>query len=275
MNRTHSDIPGWLEYCRLRLPPVHPPQPTVIPMRRLRPFRLAAAPLLAAAFLAIPGSAAQAQTHLYTFQNSLNDAFAGPALTGLGGTLSASGYTFNANQGLGLSGVFSTNTDYSIAFNSRFDATNGFRKIVDFSNRASDNGYYNQNSTAYLYPALAGPAGAYTNNTMAFTVLTRNATSKLFSVYVNGAVQLSYTDTPGYANFAGGIAHFFVDDFATGGEASAGFVDYLATYDRELSAREVGDLAPFRNVVPEPTTNALVAVGLAGMFAIIRRRRTA
>ena len=51
----------------------------------------------------------------------------------------ASGYTFNANQGLGLSGVFSTNTDYSIAFNSRFDATNGYRKIVDFSNRASDN----------------------------------------------------------------------------------------------------------------------------------------
>lgn len=243
-------------------------------MRHLRPFRLAA-PLLAAALFAIPGSAAQAQTHLYTFQNSLNDAYAGPALTGLGGALSASGYTFGANQGLKLSGVFATNIDYSIAFNSRFDATNGYRKIVDFRDRASDIGYYNLNTATNLYPALSGPAGAYANNTMAFTVLTRNATSKLFTVYVNGALQFSYTDTPGYANFDGGIAHFFVDDFAVGGEASAGFVDYLATYDRELSAREVEDLGPLRNVVPEPTTNALVAVGLAGMFAIIRRRRTA
>ena len=245
-------------------------------MRDLRSFRFAAAPLLAAAFLAVPGSAVQAQTHLYTFQNSLNDAFAGPALTGLGGALSTSGYTFGANQGLKLSGVFATNTDYSIAINSRFDVTTGYRKIVDFSNLASDDGYYNLDTATDLYPVLSGPAGAYADNTMAFTVLTRNATSGLFSVYVNGVLQLSNTDTPGYADFAGGIAHFFVDDFATGQrEASGGFVNYLATYNRELSAREVAGLNPFRNVVPEPTTNALVAVGLAGMFAIIRRRRTA
>ena len=62
-------------------------------MRRL----LASTPLLFAAMLAVPSRAVQAQTHLYTFQNSLNDAYAGPALTGLGGTLSASGYTFGAN----------------------------------------------------------------------------------------------------------------------------------------------------------------------------------
>ena len=275
MNRTHSDIPGWLEYCCAGKVPVHPPQPTVILMRRLRPFRLAAAPLLAAAFLAIPSSAAQAQTHLYTFQNSLNDAFAGPALTGLGGTLSASGYTFIANQGLGLSGVFSTNTDYSIAFNLRLNRTDGFRKIVDFRDRLSDIGYYNQNMAANLFPAVAGPASAYTDNTMAFTVLTRNATSNLFSVYVNGVLQLSYADASGYANFTVATAYFFVDDYVSGGEASGGFVDYLATYDRALSAREVADLRPLRSVVPEPTTNALVAVGLAGMFAIFRRRRTA
>ncbi len=62
-------------------------------MRRL----LASTPLLLAALIALPSTAVQAQNHLYTFQNSLNDAYAGPALTGLGGTLSASGYTFGVN----------------------------------------------------------------------------------------------------------------------------------------------------------------------------------
>ena len=94
---------------------------------------------------------------------------------------------------------------------------------MDFSNLVSDNVSYNLNTATNLFPALAGPAGAYADNTMAFTVLTRNATSKLFFVYVNGAFQLSYVDTPGYANFTVGTAHFFVDDFATEGVAKSRF----------------------------------------------------
>ena len=241
-------------------------------MRRL----LASTPLLLAALIALPSTAVEAQNHLYTFQNSLNDAYAGPALTGLGGTLSASGYTFGVNQGLSLSGVFASNSDYSVAIRSRFDQTTGYRKIVDFSNLAADAGYYNYGTQTNLYPTFFGPGGAYADNTMAFTVLTRNATSGQFAVYVNGVFQGSVIDTPGHANFSPGIAHFFVDDYATSqSEASAGFVDYLAIYDRELTSGEVGALSPDRNVVPEPTTNALVAVGLAGLFAIMRRRRAA
>jgi hypothetical protein len=45
-------------------------------------------------------------THNYVLSSSLSDTLGGPSLVADGGTQSATGYSFNANQGLNLSSAF-------------------------------------------------------------------------------------------------------------------------------------------------------------------------
>ena len=55
--------------------------------------------------------------------------------------------------------------------------------------------------------------------------LTRDASS-IFTMYVNGAKVVSFSDTIGRANFGSNPAHFFIDDVATSQrEAGAGAVE--------------------------------------------------
>ena len=93
---------------------------------------------------------------------------------------------------------------------------------------------------------------------MSTTVLTGDATTKLFSYYVNGTVQGSFTDTQGYADFTAtnNIARLFEADDVYPGEASAGLVAYVATNDTALSANDVATLAVV-TATPEPASTVL------------------
>jgi Concanavalin A-like lectin/glucanases superfamily/PEP-CTERM motif len=231
--------------------------------------------ILVASSLALAGLCAQAATptHLYLL-NDTSDLYGGPSIVGEGGSFGASalgavGYQFAANQGLVLSNVLPTSV-YTIDFSYSFDADSGYRKLIDFKSLTSDAGLYNLSQQLNFYPVTSGVANLVAGQ-LARVTLTRNAAG-VVSGYVNGTLQISFTDNSNLATFSDPqqLGRLFHDDNATGGrESSAGFVDYVRIYNVALTSTEVAGLT---NPVPEPGTWALMFAGLLAVGAAARRR---
>ncbi len=227
--------------------------------------------LASSALLLLPAMQLQAQQRIYNLNGSFADVNGGPSLSPIGsGVLTANGYTFGVNQGLSLTGV--VGSTYTIALRFSFDAVTGYRRIIDYKNRSSDTGVYNYAGQAEFFPYLLAPNVVYAPGQLALSIFTRDAAG-LFSAYVDGVPQYSFLDTQNDAIVdASNTVIFFQDDLVVANEASSGFVNYIATWDRALTAQEAGAfLQP--GVVPEPASLALVAVGLAGVLAVVRRRK--
>jgi Concanavalin A-like lectin/glucanases superfamily/PEP-CTERM motif len=201
--------------------------------------------------------------------NLTNTAGGALSIANNGGALGASGITFGANQGPTISG-FSSPSAYSVELAFSFDAVSGYRKILDFSNRASDIGFYVLNSGLNYYPVTTGPSGDFVPGQLVSVVLTHDGSST--TGYVNGVQRW---DFGGFYNSSADISsvlHAFRDDFATGqGEASSGFVDYIRVYDTKLSAGDVAGLTP-PGAVPEPASWALMIAGFGLTGAAMRRK---
>jgi hypothetical protein len=253
-------------------------------------YTRALAGTLALALTGLAGaSAISAQTlsHLYTLDGVFTDALGGPALTSNGGTLGATGLAFGVNQGPSLSngladgGIYTVETYFSIA------NTSSWVKLIDYWNRTSDHGLYSLGGQmVQINPGFnVSPATLFTPDAMAHLVITRDA-SHFFQAFVNGSLIFALADGGGlYTKFTGpdNVIHFFRDDGATGGEASAGFVDYIRVYDGALSAEQVAGRYANRadqleglpddgHVTPEPMTIVLLGSGLGAVGATRRRR---
>ena len=171
-----------------------------------------------------------AQTHVYSLNNTYADTNGGPSLTPNGGTLSASGYTFAANQGLSLSNALGGNgAGYSIDITFSFnDLTSGntYKKILDFNDLNDDAGLYLLNGQLDFFPIASGPTVVAANQSITVD-LTRNAATQLVTGSLDGVQQFSFVDGSNAAVFGSpdNTIHFFEDDNSTGmREASGGTV---------------------------------------------------
>jgi Concanavalin A-like lectin/glucanases superfamily/PEP-CTERM motif len=225
----------------------------------------------AAAFASVPANAAVIGD--FRLDGDLtNQAGGALMLANNGATLGATGLTFAANQGPTISG-FSNPAAYSVELAFSFDAVSGYRKILDFQNRASDAGLYVLNSALNFYPVTTGPAGDFVAGQISTVVLTHDGTST--AGYVNGVQRWSFTGGANSLANITSVLELLRDDFATGqGEASSGFVDYVRVYDTALSGDEVIGLTPpgpVNGPVPEPATWAMMLFGF-GLIGTMRRR---
>jgi hypothetical protein len=133
-------------------------------------------------------------------------------------------------------------TGYSVVLQFRLDTTSGYRKLVDFADRASDPGLYTLSSLLDFYPAAAGTVATIPDATVVQVVMTRSAAGTVAG-YVNGAPQFSFADSAPYAVPATDGFNLFIDDFVTGAhEASAGVVARVRLYQGDLTAQEVAAL---------------------------------
>lgn len=230
--------------------------------------------LLAVGTLVLAGGAVHAsQTHWYQLNGNLNDTQGGPSLVANGGSFAGGSYNFGPNQGLSLSGALTSDV-YSIDLTFSFGPKTNWSKIVDFNDLSADAGWYRFNSVLQLCSCgtqVNSVAGAFVDNQSVRVTLTRDA-GQMVNQYVNGSFAGSYLDSSNAFTFnqPGSIAHFFVDDHATGqSEAASGSVSRIVIFDNALTANQVATLSP----VPEPESYALLLAGLGLVAGFVRRRQ--
>ena len=161
----------------------------------------------------------------YRFQGSLKeDSGNGPGLGTLGGKLVDGAYAFLGGEGLRLDNV-GVKDHYSLELEFLFDDVDGWQKVIDFHDRASDRGVYVYNGQAQFYNVAIG--GEFDVAQKYVLRLDRDRETKTVRAFLNGKKLWEFEDRDGAAIFIKGIAYFFVDDFGTGSEHSGGEVTRL------------------------------------------------
>jgi hypothetical protein len=227
--------------------------------------------IIAVALVLIGFGCAHAAVHQYRLDGSYADDYGGPNLVPASGTLGANDYTFGPNQGLSLTGALANTGVYTIEIQFKFNDVVGWQKIIDFKNLGPDTGFYSQNGTLSFYNFATG--GSFPANIFQTVVITRDGGNQV-KAYINGALAFQFNDSSSAGVFSTNSIHFFKDDAATGfGEAAAGTVNYIRTYDEALSAGQVAALQAPTAPVPEPAT-ILIWGGLAacGLVPALRRK---
>ncbi len=216
----------------------------------------------------IGASTASAATPIgnYQLQGTRASSGAGPTLLDVGGSNSFQNdsvmgtsrqvLAFPLHSGVKMTptGLGSTNPAYSVVTTFRFDAVDGYRRILDPSNGTVDHGFYVQDGKArYFGPGLTGPTVAFVNDvyaTVAITSLPSPATTRF---YVNGSLQI---DAPQTEPVVADTLRFFKDnDTPTTDEDSAGAVSCIRVYKGVLTSAEVAAIGASPTCSTPPSTS--------------------
>ncbi len=245
------------------------------PLHQTRASRLAVFALFAAGLVVAPGTA-RAVTETYTFHDTLTPVEGAgnvmvPVYNSPGSILTSGGsgfvngsfvtqtisptacaamptvrsWSFPARGGLRyLNATPAVVTgSYTVSILVRFNPLSGaWARLIDFSNSTLDTGIYEHNGGVGFYPVGDYAAGSFVTNRDTFVTITRNGTSRLVSLYINGNAAGTYTDTGNLYAPSASVLYLFMDN-TTGSanitEANAGVVSYIQISDAPFTAAEV------------------------------------
>ena len=156
--------------------------------------------------------------------------------------------TYNEGNGLRLpvgNAVVVSDT-YTLHMRIRLDDVTSRRKLIDFSDGASDNGLYLEDGRLVFLNGSTNGATVIANDEWADVAMTRDASGNVTG-YVNGVEQWTFTDAGNEAQLDAGPLVFFADDDTTGDEHPSGGIVCTQMIDGALAAPDVGALdCPFR-----------------------------
>jgi hypothetical protein len=169
---------------------------------------------------------------------------------------------------------------YSVVLLFRLDELNRFRRILDFSDSTSDNGFYDYSGNAVIYGSDGGAtrSGIVFDDSYAQVILTSAPAgdSQRVVAYVNGAEVIAAT-APKDFDLGPGTLRLFQDNTKgpAGGEESAGALACLLVYDGVLNAEEVSQLTADPTLCPAPRPTPRRAKAFAtGRPELLQRRET-
>ncbi|MCP4377997.1 MAG: PEP-CTERM sorting domain-containing protein [bacterium] len=177
--------------------------------------------------------------------------------------------------GAGLSGFLNTTGTQGVEFHTTGDPVAGGKLALQLI-FGSDSGFSAPRTTTI---------GIAADNTWYHIAVSVDRTNAKLSWYVNGVAETVMTSVGSFLDASGNIAAGFGNvkydaELQIGGNnnggAFQGMVDDFAIYDIALSAGEVAGLADGSltpdNLIPEPATMSLLALGGIGVLARRRRR---
>jgi gliding motility-associated-like protein len=200
------------------------------------------------------------QSQEYYFNNNLQGTNGGGDLTSvLSCSATTGGFSSNViTTTAGLCGTFDTycftegegfsypNTGitgaYTINMFFKFNTLGGYSRLIDFSNGASDTGFYIYNDCLNLYPnGNIGTCPFFLPNVYYLLTFVRNASTNFISVYVNGTLFGSYSDAAGTYKLATNTTPiiFFRDDMTVPCEDKPGCVKYISITPTVQTASQV------------------------------------
>jgi hypothetical protein len=128
---------------------------------------------------------------------------------------------------------------YSISMLMRFNPMDGgYARLIDFSNSTQDTGIYKLSAGVDFYPVGSYAAGSFVQDQDVFVTITRDAATKLVSLYINGTPSGTYTDTNDLYAPSAGIVYFLLDNTtgnANNDETDPGVNAYLQERDTTMT----------------------------------------
>lgn len=221
---------------------------------------------------ALSGAEAASLYSQFLFNGGLTDQLGNSTAAGAG-TASGGDYAFAANQGLQLT-TGATLASFSLVFDVALDSVSGYKKLADFSGLGSDCGLYTLSGSTNFYCATSNAATAFAAGTSSTVVLTYDSLTDQVVTYVGGIQQFAFTDSGNLVGSLSVVTLVEDDNTTSKAEASAGVLGYVEIYDGVLSASEVAALNGPTTAVPLPASLPLMAGGLAGAAALLRRRKS-
>jgi len=149
---------------------------------------------------------------------------------------------------------------YSISMLMRFSPVSpGYARLVDFSGSTLDSGIYEYAGSVSFYPLGTYAQGSFVSDQDVFVTITREATSGLVSLYIDGAPLPSFSDArTSYYVPTDRVIYFLMDNTAGPAsihESEPGTIAYLQVRDTPMTAAEVAaSLADICGAVAASTT---------------------